>query len=197
MAEANFNLVLHPESRAAAQDLEERLSIPAVELTRCYQIDKIRNQYRLLGQVIGAELDDRRDFDETAARIEAFRAKYGALSVAVGEMSNAEPFELALALVRQGFSVPEIFGTVGAANFPYIKKIARLSPETRIYSNLSPSMLFYDAGRKCVDVAVGKDAVYYHPECPGVLWSEERQPFGYEGVRALLDAMDCAMEGSR
>lgn len=197
MAEANFNLVLHPESRAAAQDLEERLGIPAVELTRCYQIDKIQNQYRLLGQVIGAELDDRRNFDETAARVEAFRAKYGALSVSVGEISNAEPFELALALVRQGFSVPEIFGTVGAANFPYIKKIAGLSPETRIYSNLAPSMLFYDAGRAGVEIAVGKDAVYYHSECPGVLWSEERQPFGYEGVRALFDAMDRAMEGTR
>lgn len=197
MAEANFNLVLHPESRPAARDLEERLGIPAVELTRCYQIDKIQNQYRLLGQVIGAPMDDGRAFDETAARAETFRAKYGALSFAVGEMSNAEPFELSLALLRQGFSVPEIFGTAGAANFPYIKKIARLSPETRIYSNLSPSMLFYDAGRAKVDAAVGRDAVYYHPECAGVLWSEERQPFGYEGVRALTDALDRALEETR
>lgn len=197
MAEANFNLVLHPESRVTAADLEERLGIPAVELTRCYQIDKIQNQYRLLGQIIGASLDDGRDFDATAEVADNFRAKYGALSVAVGEMSNAEPFELALALVRQGFSVPEIFGTVGAANFPYIKKLAVLSPETKIYSNLSPSMLFYDAGRAKVDVAVGKDAAYYHPECAGVLWSEERQPFGYEGVRALFGTMDRAMEGMR
>jgi nitrogenase molybdenum-cofactor synthesis protein NifE len=197
MAEANFNLVLHPESRPAAQDLQERLGIPAVELTRCYQMDKIQNQYRLLGQIIGAELDDARDFDETAAVMENFRKKYGALSFAVGEMSNAEPFELALALTRQGFSVPEIFGTVGAANFPYIKKLARLSPETKIYSNLSPSMLFYDNGRATVDAAIGKDASYYHPGCPGVLWSEERQPFGYEGVRALFGALDKAMEETR
>ena len=41
MGEANFNLVLHPEARAAAEDLLARLDIPYVELTRLYQIDQI------------------------------------------------------------------------------------------------------------------------------------------------------------
>ena len=52
---------------------------------------------------------------------------------------NAGSFELALALLRYGHQVSEIYGTVSDENFIYIKKIAELSPETKIYTNLSPS----------------------------------------------------------
>ncbi|WP_295152749.1 nitrogenase component 1 [uncultured Ruminococcus sp.] len=50
LSRANFNLVINPEARYAAQDLEKRLGIPFIELTRMYRIDKIHNQYRLLGR---------------------------------------------------------------------------------------------------------------------------------------------------
>ncbi|MFA6734471.1 MAG: hypothetical protein WCS71_05195, partial [Sphaerochaetaceae bacterium] len=98
-----------------------------------------------------------------------------------------------LALLRYGFVVPEIFGTVGDANFPYLANIARLSPETNIYSNLSPSMLYYDPSRTPVDVVIGKDAAYSHPGVPAVPWNEEYQPFGYTGVKALFDALERSM----
>ena len=35
----------------------------------------------------------------------------------------------------------------------------------------------------------GKDAGYYHKECPNVRWNEEQQPFGYAGVRRLFEAL--------
>ena len=41
MSEANFNLVLHPEARFAAEDFHNRLQIPFIELRRLYQTDKI------------------------------------------------------------------------------------------------------------------------------------------------------------
>jgi hypothetical protein len=37
--------------------------------------------------------------------------------------------------------------------------------------------------------AIGKDAGYYHKECSNVLWNEERQPYGYAGVRRLFEAL--------
>lgn len=46
MAEANFNLVLHPEARFAAKAFIDRLKIPYIELRRLYQIVKIASQYR-------------------------------------------------------------------------------------------------------------------------------------------------------
>lgn len=193
MARANFNLVLNPEARYAAREMEKKLGIPSVELTRLYQLDKIRNQYRLLGEAVGAAFDDRRYYDAAAGAVEAFRRKYGGVAFAVGEVQNADPFELSLALIRYGFAVSEIYGTVGDANFAYLKKIARLSPRTKIYSNLSPTMLCYDESGSDAEAAVGADAVYYHPRLPGVGWNGERQPFGYAGVRALFGALDRAL----
>ena len=42
--------------------------------------------------------------------------------------------------------------------------MAKLSPETKIYSNLEPTMIYYEPGENPVDIVIGKDAVYYHPE---------------------------------
>ena len=53
MSEANFNLVLHPEARFAAEDFHNRLQIPFIELRRLYQTDKIASQYLALGRVLG------------------------------------------------------------------------------------------------------------------------------------------------
>ena len=58
MSEANFNLVLHPEARFAAEDFHDRLKIPYIELRRLYQIDKIASQYRAFGAALGVEFDD-------------------------------------------------------------------------------------------------------------------------------------------
>ena len=53
MSEANFNLVLHPEARFAAEDFHNRLKIPFIELRRLYQTDKIDSQYQALASVLG------------------------------------------------------------------------------------------------------------------------------------------------
>lgn len=192
LSKANFNLVLNAETRHAAQDMQERLGIPFIELTRLYRLDKIRNQYRLLGQAIGAELDDHAYYAEADTKVKQFREKYGALRIAVGECLNADSFELALALTEYGFHVPEIYGTVGERNFVFIRKLAEISPDTRIYSNLSPTMLHYR--RTCdLDAVIGNDAMYYHKDIAGIGFQEEEQPFGYRGVTMLFDKLAAAL----
>ena len=194
LSKANFNLVLNAESRHAAQDMQERLGIPFIELTRLYRLDKIRNQYRLLGQALGVNFDDDDYYQEALETVERFRDKYGALNITVGECLNADSFELALALTEYGFSVPEIYGTVGERNFIFLKKLAALSPDTRIYSNLSPSMLNYRCENE-PDAVIGNDAMYYHKNVPGIGFQEEAQPFGYRGVTLLFEKLDAAMQG--
>jgi nitrogenase molybdenum-cofactor synthesis protein NifE len=196
MAEANFNIVLNQEARCAAADLEKRLGIPSVELVRLYQLDKVQKQYQLFAAAIGTSFDDKVWYDEAAAAIENFRNKYGRIAISVGEWLNADPFELALALLRYGFDVPEIFGTVGEGNFVWVKKIAQLSPETRISSNLSPSMMLYKDNEVPCDAFIGKDAGYYHPGVPGVNWNGEEQPFGYAGIKALFTELDGALSSA-
>ena len=189
MAEANFNLVLHPEARFAAADLQERLSIPSIELTRLYQLDRIRSQYQALGKVLGVEFDDAADYEAALAAVDAFRAAEPQASFAVGECLNADPFELALALVRYGFEVREVFGTLQAENFVFLRRLAEVSPATRIYSNMEPTMLCYDANTCPVDFTLGKDAGWYHPDAVCLPWNADVQPYGYAGVRRLFEAL--------
>ncbi len=195
MAEANFNLILNPECRLAAEDIRKRLGIPGIELTRLYQIDKIHRQYELLGGALGVEIDDVNYYEEAMQVVNEFGRKHPNTRFAVGECLNAGSFELALALIRYGHTVAEIYGTVSAENFIYIKKIAKISPQTRIYTNLSPSMLYYDCGEGEIDITIGKDAEYYHPDCANVPWNQERQPFGYSGLRHLFMELDEALGG--
>ena len=114
---------------------------------------------------------------------------------------NGNPFELACALVREGFAVREIFGTISKDSFIWLGILAKLSPKTRIYSNLHPSMLHYgrqEAEKTGVTVTIGRDAGWYHPEVPNVAWITDVQPFGYTAVTGLFRALSDAMEtGSR
>lgn len=193
LSRANFNLIINPEARYAAQDMEKRLGIPSIEIVRLYRIDKIRSQYRLLGQAIGAETDDSAFYDAAKKAIEDFRRKYGELSFAIGECVNADSFELALALVEYGFKVSEIYGTVGERNFVFVKRLAQVSPQTRIFSNLSPTMLNYERRTK-IDAVIGVDALYYHPDLRGTEFNDEVQPFGYQAVKLLFERLDKALE---
>ena len=193
MAEANFNLVLHPEARFAAADLQERLGIPSIELARLYQIDRIHRQYQALGQVLGAIFDDADDRAAAQAAVDAFAAAHPQARFAVGECLNGDAFELALALVRYGFEVREVFGTLQAENFVFLRRLAELSPDTRVYSNMEPTMIHYDASACPVDVALGKDAAWYHSEAAHLAWNADVQPYGYAGVRQLFEALQQVM----
>ena len=203
LSKANFNLVLNPEARAAAQDIQDRLGIPFIELLRLYRIDKIHNQYKLLGQALGAELKDEEYFENARKAIDSFKEKYGQLTFSVGEIQNGDSIEMSLMLAEEGFKVKEIFATVGELNFRFLKRLAEISPDTKVYSNLSPTMMHYTnelaeaqkAGSENAtpNICIGSDAMYYYPDVPGVEWCDEQQPFGYDGVIKLFEEFDKAL----
>lgn len=193
MSEANFNLVLHPEARFAAEDFHDRLKMPFIELRRLYQIDKIGSQYQAFGAALGIEFHAEEQKKQAQKAIESFRKVCPDPVFAVGECANADPFELSLALVKYGFKVAEIYGTITGENFIYIRQLKKLSPQTKIFSNMEPTMLYYDPTESGVTLTIGKDACYYHPNTKGIHWNEERQPFGYAGVRRLFEALELAV----
>lgn len=193
MSEANFNLVLHPEARFVAEDFHDRLKIPFIELRRLYQIDKIGSQYQAFGAALGIEFHAEEQKKQAQEAIESFRKVCPDPVFAVGECANADPFELSLALVKYGFKVAEIYGTITEENFIYIRQLKKLSRQTKIFSNMEPTMLYYDPAESGVTLTIGKDACYYHPNTKGIYWNEERQPFGYAGVRRLFEALELAV----
>ena len=197
MAEANFNLVLDAEARFAAADMQKRLGIPYIELTRLYQLDKIKNQYALFAAALGSKFDDDDYFKEAFEAKEAFKKKYPHVVFAIGEGCNANAFELALALIRYGFEVAEVFGNLSKEDFVYIEKMAKVSPKTKIYSNLEPTMIYYEPGENPVNIVIGKDASYYHPEAAKLEWSDDIQPFGYRGVKHFFEECERVLELER
>ena len=202
MAEANFNLILNPEARPAAEDLQERLGIPSIELTRLYQIDRIAAQYDALGAALGVSFDYETYREQAKTAMKSFREAFPDAVFSVGEAINADPFELALALVRYGFAVKEIFGTLSTDSYRYIRHLAELSPDTKVYSNLSPSMLLYGECPKeekgGLPIALGRDAGWYHPDYPCLQWGSDVQPFGFMGVRRFFEAlMETAQSGRK
>ncbi len=195
MAKANFNVILNPEARLAAQHMEKNLGIPSIELTRLYQVGQIHRQYQALGQVLQTTVDDSRWYEAAKETVAYIKTQYSGMTVAIGEMQNGNAFEMALALTRYGFCVRELYANLTANDFVYLRHLQELSPDTRVYSNLSPSMLYYDGSQHPVDVTIGKDAAYYHDDSAHVFWDEEIQPFGYAGVQALLQKLDAALKG--
>ena len=193
MSEANFNLLLNPEGRLAANDLTEKLGIPYIELTRIYDIERSEKQYIALSKALGFNFKTD-DFREAAIQArQEFCGNYKGLRLGIGECLNADSFELALAMVHAGLNVSEIYGTVTAENFVWIRALARLSPETKVFSNLEPTMLYYEDDDSDVEFALGKDACYYHTGKPGLSWNSDIQPFGFSAAEALFKAMNAEM----
>lgn len=194
MSEANFNLLLNPEGRLAAGDLSDRLGIPYIELARMYNIEQNRRQYDALSKALGIKADTGKYLAAALEAQAAFCNEYKGLRLAVGECFNGDAFEAAYALSLSGLCISEIYGTVTDENFVWIKHLAAVSPDTKIYSNLEPTMLFYEPDLSDAELAVGKDACWYHPDIPGISFNSDIQPFGFSGIISLYNEMSAAMK---
>lgn len=193
LAAANFNLVLADEAMPAALALEKRLQIPAIRLQRLYETDKIARQYQALGNILGHAFDDAACRRQAEQAVQKFCRRWQTeLHIAIGSRVNANPFELALAFVRCGLQVNEIFALPSPADSFYINRLAELAPATRIYSNLEPTMLNYEEDA-AINMAIGADACSYHPQARQLPWNDTVQPFGYAAVTGLFTAMEHAL----
>lgn len=194
LAAANFNLVLADEAMPAALALEKRLQIPAIRLQRLYETDKIARQYQALGNILGHAFDDAACRRQAEQAVQKFCRRWQTeLHIAIGSRVNANPFELALAFVRCGLQVNEIFALPSPADSFYINRLAELSPATRIYSNLEPTMLNYEED-VAINMAIGADACSYHPQAGQLPWNDTVQPFGYAAVTGLFAAMERVLQ---
>ncbi len=189
MGKANFNLVLHSESLYAAEDLKNRLGMPYIELPRIYDIDRIHRLYQMFAKAIGVQWKDEAYYAQAKAYKSKIVEKGQAKKVVLGEMCNANPFELACVLENMGMEVCEIFANVTKRDLPTIKRLASLRPEIRVYTGISPSMVNFQA-REDIHLAIGKDAGVYYPMLPCIAWNEENQPFGYQGFIDLCKELE-------
>ena len=119
------------------------------------------------------------------------------LTFNIGECLNADPFELALSLVRYGFKVDEIYATLAPEKFRYVSKLADISPDTKIFCNMEPTMLYYDVSASRAHISLGKDAAFYCPDIPNIAWNSDVQPFGFQGITKLMETIKETMKEAR
>ena len=67
--------------------------------------------------------------------------------------------------------------------------LAELSPDTKVFFQYGTTMLYYDPSGSGVNLTIGKDAGYYHRDQPNAVWNQDRQPYGYAGVRRLFETL--------
>ena len=213
MAEANFNIVIDQEARAAADDMEKRLGIGYIELQRFYGNDRIASQYKAFLKAIGVEdagvfsdaegLISHADCaalasnDDSNTRVsfenpenlnsENASVDFSGKTFAIGECANAMPVELALALLEYGGKVSEVFCTLSQRDAWYILQISQRSPKTRFYFNQHPSMIGFKPDSD-VDICIGRDACWYYKDEPvrKITANRDRQPFGFAAVGELF-----------
>ena len=213
MAEANFNIVIDQEARAAADDMEKRLGIGYIELQRFYGKDRITSQYKAFLKAIGVEdagvfsdaegLISHADCaalasnDDSNTRVsfenpenlnsENASVDFSGKTFAIGECANAMPVELALALLEYGGKVSEVFCSLSQRDAWYILQISQRSPKTRFYFNQHPSMIGFKTDSD-VDICIGRDACWYYTDEPvsKITANRDRQPFGFAAVGELF-----------
>lgn len=181
MGAANFNLVLDPEAIYAAEDLKNRLNMPYIEIPRVYDPNRIHKIYRLFGQAVGIEIKDEEYYQQALN----YTFNLSGKRIVIGEMCNANPFELANTLVSMGAEIPEIFSNVTPRDIPTIQRLATVSPDTKVYTGISPSMIQFEP-REDIDLTIGKDAGQWYKDVPCIEWNSENQPFGYQGFMDLM-----------
>ena len=197
MASANFNIVTNPAARASAHDMSQRLGIPYIELTRIHDVERTALQYKSFANAVGIEIDLSEDEDRAKEAVGSLKRSFPDLTFNIGECLNADPFELALSLVRYGFKVDEIYGTLAPEKFRYVSKLAELSPDTKIFCNMEPTMLYYDMSASRAHISLGKDAAFYCPGIPNVAWNSDIQPFGFQGITKLMETIEKTMKEAR
>ena len=194
MNEANFNVLLNSECRPAADDMAKKLGIPYIELARIYDVERNRKQYSALAKALNTALNTDEFYEQAKETSLKFASEYRGLKLAIGECINADAFELALALALCGLCVSEIFATVTDENFVWIRALSEVSPDTRVYSNTEPTMLYYNEEQSDAEFALGADARYYHPSIPGISFNGDVQPFGFSGTISLYRQMAEALK---
>ncbi|MFA6937348.1 MAG: hypothetical protein WCQ67_03885, partial [Treponema sp.] len=77
----------------------------------------------------------------------------------------------------------------------YIKHLAELSPDTKVFAPTDSSMVNFKSVSSGADIAVGKDIAPYFPNAALVGWNCEAQPFGFKGVVDFFNDCKSSLTG--
>lgn len=190
---SSYNILIEAKARPIVEYIKKSLGIPYCYIPHHYGMESIFQDYCRLEAFLNVKLSTAAYREKAEKSINFYCQRLGAISLAVGEAVNANPFELARALATYGFNVPYIFSApTGEDDQAHIDWLVARRPGITVFQNSHPGIKNFPEQKLKVDLAIGLDSEFLYPGTRTIR-SSNSQPYGYEGVVALLREMTMVM----
>ena len=194
MGKSRWNLVLRPEGKYAADQLQPLMDYRFVPVS--YDLDQIDAQYAAIFDMMGKQVNLTPWRERALAAVEKARVAVGSRSIAVGASATGRPYSMAMALRKYGFHVSDVFTGGGCAAYEQesYDTLCRDYPNTQFHSIFAPENVRTIGHMGAADIAIGYSAGY-HTGAPIVvdLMTDEGM-FGYHGVVCLMERLCRSIE---
>lgn len=198
MAKSQFNLVIAPAGRQAAEQMEERLKKPHLFLPVSYRLEEIEQQYKKLTEWLKKDSSETMDLtpyiERTKKSIERAREAVGDMPIIVDASAVVRPFSMARALLEYGFHVVRIQAqeciSIDRSDFEWLE---REHPEVEVMQPRHHKAVLQDK-RIRESIAIGVDGAYLTGSDYVVDLFADEGMYGYHGVECLMEKLENALE---
>ena len=196
MAKSQFNLVIAPAGKQAAEQMEERLKKPFLFLPVSYRLEEIERNYKKMAGWLNKEMTfDLTEYRERAEKsIERARKAVGDMPVIVDASSVIRPFDLARALLEYGFRVVRVQAqeciSIDKENFAWLE---REHPEVEVMQPKHHKAVLQDK-QIPESIAIGVDGAYLAGSGHVADLFADEGMYGYHGVELLMQKLEQAPE---
>ena len=195
MANSRLNIVLLPMGMRAAQDMENRLAIPYLNLPVSYDPDDVLQTYNRLADALGQPLtsDLSSYYEQAVTRLKETAKRLEGVAIVLDGSCSAQPFSLAWTLLRYGFGVTEVMADDIGSDSEGFARLQETYPQVAISQPQHHATVLFDKRQPDV-LAVGFDAGYITGAKHVVGLVNDEGLFGFWGIGKLMDMFLAAWE---
>ena len=188
MGSSSLNAVLSSKAMVAAKEISDR--IPYLSMLPTYSIDRVRENYGKLFDMMGMSYDLGHVEEKTARKVESTAEFVRGMSISVGSTATERPFGLAKALYDYGMDVRSVFHDgISKAEAKDVDYLRSETPSLKIYDCGDPSMSSKIGKCDRADIAIGFNASYFTRAEHNVDIVLDTGLFGFHGIEAMMEAI--------
>lgn len=198
MAKSQFNLVIRPAGKQAAQQMAERMEKPFIYLPVSYRMEDNREYYKKLVHFMGKENEPEFDMtpyeEKTNAAILRARKAVGDMPIIVDASAVVLPFSLARALIEYGFRVIRVQAQECIKDDKvHMEWLEQQHPEVEFMQPKHHRSVLLDK-RVPESIAIGVDGAYLAGSDYVVDHFADEGMFGYHGIECLMNKLEHVLE---
>lgn len=198
MAKSQFNIVMRPAGKQAAEQMEERMGKPFIYLPVSYRMADNKAYYEKLVQFMGKENEPAFNMtpyeEKTQAAIDRALAAVGDMPIIVDASSVVLPFSLARGLLEYGFNVIRIQAQECIKiDKEHLEWIEKNHPEVEVMQPKHHKAVLLDK-RVPESIAIGVDGAYLAGSDYVVDHFADEGMFGYHGIECLMNKLEHVLE---